>query len=72
MIEETITRKEAGEMAAEYMFHFMEDLGSTPSDCLHAAQGIYSYLTNHELLNVEMVLGFTEEELETNFGEEDF
>lgn len=61
---ETITRKEAGEMAADWIFRFMEELGSEPIDCLNAAKDIYLYITGKDDLNVEEVIGFSEEEIE--------
>ena len=57
---EILTKEEAGEIAANYMFNFMEEeQGAEPEDCLNAAKNIYKHFTNEEL-NVEKVLGINE------------
>ncbi len=50
-------KKEAAEMAADYMYHFMlEDLGSSDEDAINAAAGVYQHITGEEL-NAEEFLG---------------
>lgn len=53
-----LTKQEAGEMAAEYMYHFMcEELGSSHEDGVNAASSIYEYFTGEEI-DVEELLGY--------------
>jgi hypothetical protein len=56
---EILNKEEAGEIAAKYMFHFMEEeQGAEPEDCLNAAKNIYIHFTNDENVDIESILGF--------------
>ena len=55
--------------AAEFMEHWMEELGSEQEDCIYAAKQIYEELTGEEL-DVEL-LGWSEEDLEEGDEEEE-
>ena len=55
--------------AAEFMEHWMEELGSEQEDCIYAAKQIYEELTGEEL-DVEL-LGWSEEDLEEEEEDED-
>ena len=45
------------EKAADFMYHWMYDLGSEKMDCCNAAKEIYSYLTDGEELDCEDFFG---------------
>ena len=62
-MEETIAKKQAGEMAADWAFRWMEELGSEPIDCLNAAKEVYVYFTGTDGLDVESIIGLSEEEI---------
>jgi len=66
---EKITRKQAGEIAAQFIFRYAEELGFEPCDCLYAAKNIYYEFTDKTDFDVYDVIGFTEEELINNFQE---
>lgn len=55
--------------AAEFMEHWMEELGAEQEDCIDAAKQIYEHLTGEEL-DVEL-LGWDEEDLEEEDEEEE-
>ena len=50
------TVQQAAEMAADFIFHFMEEMGSEKNDAINAASQIYKYITDTSL-DVEGVLG---------------
>ena len=53
-----LTRKAAGEMAAEFMYHFMvEDIGTSEEDAINAASNIYAYFSDDDI-DIEELFGF--------------
>ena len=56
------TALEAAEMAAEYFYHFMMDMGSDDVDAINAAAGVYKHITGEEKDMVEF-LGLEEDDI---------
>ncbi len=56
------TAIEAAEMAAEYFYHFMMDMGSDDVDAINAAAGVYKHITGEEKDMVEF-LGLEEDDI---------
>ena len=65
------TVKQAGEIAAEFIYHYLYDLGSVARECVDAAKEIYAEITDEEL-NVEEFFGLTDEVIDLDGEEEVF
>lgn len=62
-MQEITNNKQAGELAAYFMYHFMmEDLGSEHEDAINAASSIYTYFTD-EVIDIDDLLGFDVEDI---------
>lgn len=60
-MQKITNNKQAGELAADFMYHFMMgDLGSEHEDAINAASDIYTYFTD-EVIDINDFLGFDDE-----------
>ncbi len=57
------TVKQAAEIAAEFIYHYLYDLGSVARECVDAASEIYAEITGEEL-NTEEFFGMTDEDID--------
>ena len=57
-MEAITNNKQAGELAADFMYHFIiDDIGGDYEDAARAASDIYTYFTD-EVIDIEDFLGF--------------
>lgn len=62
------TVKQAAKIAAEFIYHYLYDLGAVTRECVDAAKEIYAEITDEEL-NTEELFGMTDEVIDLDDDE---
>ena len=65
------TVKQAAKIAAEFIYHYLYDLGGVVRECVDAAKEIYAEITDEEL-NTEELFGMTDEDIDRDGDDENW